>query len=151
MSTGDALLHAAGSIMVRDFFCVLYPGRLNGAQQTRLIRILLLVISAIAYYFAVMSELSIVQLLLLSYGFIAQIAPVLLATLYWARSTPQGVLAGLAAGCATVVLFQYNPGLQWQQIHPGVFGLIVHVIVLVVVSLMTAPMDDEHVAQFVVE
>ena len=151
MSTGDALLHAAGSIMVRDFFCVLYPGRLNGAQQTRLIRILLLVISAIAYYFAVVSELSIVQLLLLSYGFIAQIAPVLLATLYWARSTPQGVLAGLAAGCGTVVLFQYNPGLQWQQIHPGVFGLVVHVIVLIVVSLLTAPMDDDHVAQFVVE
>lgn len=151
MSTGDALLHAAGSIMVRDFCCVLYPRKLTDGEQTRLIRLFLLVISAVAYYFAVMSELSIVQLLLLSYGFIAQIAPVLVATLYWARSTPPGVLSGLGAGCATVVLFQYVPVLQWQQIHPGIFGVVANVVVLVVVSLATSPMDEDHVAQFVVE
>ena len=110
-----------------------------------------LVISAVAYYFAVMSELSIVQLLLLSYGFIAQIAPVLVATLYWARSTPPGVLSGLGAGCATVVLFEYVPVLQWQQIHPGIFGVVANVVVLVAVSLATSPMDEDHVAQFVVD
>lgn len=151
MSTGDALLHAAGSIMVRDFCCVLYPRKLTDSEQTGLIRLFLLVISAVAYYFAVMSELSIVQLLLLSYGFIAQIAPVLVATLYWARSTPPGVLSGLGAGCATVVLFEYMPVLQWQQIHPGIFGVVANVVVLVVVSLATSPMDEDHVAQFVVD
>ena len=151
MSTGDALLHAAGSIMVRDFCCVLYPRKLTDGEQTGLIRLFLLMISAVAYYFAVMSELSIVQLLLLSYGFIAQIAPVLVATLYWARSTPPGVLSGLGAGCATVVLFEYVPVLQWQQIHPGIFGVVANVVVLVAVSLATSPMDEDHVAQFVVD
>jgi SSS family solute:Na+ symporter len=151
MSTGDALLHAAGSIMVRDFCCVLYPRKLTDREQTGLIRLFLLLISAVAYYFAVMSELSIVQLLLLSYGFIAQIAPVLVATLYWARSTPQGVLSGLGVGCATVVLFEYVPVLQWQQIHPGIFGVVANVVVLIVVSLATRPMDEDHVAQFVVQ
>jgi SSS family solute:Na+ symporter len=151
MSTGDALLHAAGSIMVRDFCCVLYPRKLTDGEQTRLIRFLLLVISAVAYFFAVVSKVSIVELLLLSYGFIAQIAPVLLVTLYWARATPPGVLAGLAAGCATVVAFQYNPAWQWHEIHPGIFGVVVNLFVVVAVSLLTAPMDDEHVAQFVVE
>ena len=83
--------------------------------------------------------------------FIAQIAPVLVATLYWARATPQGVLAGLAAGCGTVVLFQYVPTLQWQQIHPGIFGVVANVLVLIVVSLATQAMDEEHVGQFVVQ
>jgi len=151
MSTGDALLHAAGSIMVRDFCCVLYPRKLTDDEQTRLIRGFLLVISGVAYYFAVMSQLSIVQLLLLSYGFIAQIAPVLVATLYWARATPRGVLAGLGAGCATVILFEYVPALQWQQIHPGIFGVVANVVVLAAVSLATTPMDEDHVAQFVVQ
>lgn len=151
MSTGDALLHAAGSIMVRDFCCVLYPRKLTDGEQTRLIRVFLLLISAVAYYLAVMSSLSIVQLLLLSYGFIAQIAPVLVATLYWGRATPPGILAGLGAGCATVVLVHSVSALQWQQIHPGIFGVVANVLVLIAVSLATRPMDKEHVARFVVE
>ena len=150
MSTGDALLHAAGSIMVRDFVCVLSPRALTGAEQTRLIRVLVLVISALAYYFAVVSELSLVALLLLAYGFLVQIAPVLVATFYWPRATPQGVLSGLVIGCGVVVLFYYVPALQWQQIQPGIFGLAANVITLVVVSLLTTPMDEAHVEQFVV-
>ncbi|NKB88312.1 MAG: sodium:solute symporter family protein [Acidobacteria bacterium] len=151
MSTGDALLHAAGSIMVRDFCCVLYPRKLTDGEQTRLIRILLILISLLAYYFAIVSEVSLVALLLMSYGFLVQIAPVMLSTLYWARSTPQGILAGLVAGCGTVIIFQWFPALQWQQIQPGIFGLLVNLVVLITVSLATRPMDEGHVAQFVVD
>jgi len=151
MSTGDALLHAAGSILVRDFCCVLWPRKLSDARQRQLIRGLLVVISGVAYYFAVISKLSLVALLLLSYGFIAQIAPVLLATFFWARSTAAGVVSGLLAGCAVVVLLNQAPGLQWQQIHPGIWGLAVNAAVLVAVSLATRPMDRAHVAQFVVD
>lgn len=150
MSTGDALLHAAGSIMVRDFFCVLFPGRLDDRAQRRLIRVLLIVISAVAYWFAVLSELSLVALLLVSYGFIAQVAPVLLATFFWPRATPQGVLGGLLAGCAVVALFDRIPELQWLGIHPGIFGLVANGLVLIAVSLRTPPMDPDRVARFVV-
>ena len=151
MSTGDALVHAAGSILVRDFYRVVFRPDLSDAQQTRLIRLLVVVISAIAYYFAVVSEVSLVTLLLLSYGFIAQIFPVLIAALYWSRSTRPGVLAGLAAGCLVTVLWNLYPGLQWQEIHPGVWGLAANVLTLVTVSLATSPMDSEHVRQYVVE
>ncbi len=150
MSTGDALLHAAGSVMVRDFVCVLFPGRLADRQQKQLIRFLLLVISGVAYYFAVASDLSLVALLLLSYGFIAQVAPVLLATFFWPRATAQGTVAGLLAGCSVVILFNQVPALQWQGIHPGIWGLAANFLMLVAVSLATPPMDEEHVAQFVV-
>jgi len=151
MSTGDALLHAAGSIVVRDFYRVLFRPDLSADQQTRLIRILVVVISAVAYYFAVMSKISLVALLLLSYGFVAQIFPVLLAALYWSRSTRPGVLAGLAAGCLFTTVWNLMPQLQWQEIHPGVWGVAANVLVMVVVSLATPPMDSEHVAQFVVD
>ncbi len=150
MSTGDALLHAAGSIMVRDFVCVLSPRSLTERQQTRLIRTFVLIISAFAYYFAVVSELSLVALLLLAYGFLVQIAPVLVATFYWPRATPQGVLSGLVVGCGVVILFYYVPALQWQQVQPGIFGLAANLVTLVAVSLLTAPMDEAHVEQFVV-
>lgn len=151
MSTGDALLHAAGSVVVRDFVVALFPGRLSDVQQRRLIRIFILVIGAVAYYFAVVSNLSLVALLLLSYGFIAQLAPVTVATFFWPRATPAGVISGLLAGCAVVFLAKTYPALQWQQVHPGIFGVGANLMVLIAVSLLTSPMDEEHVAQFVVD
>ena len=151
MSTGDALVHAAGSVVVRDFYRVLFRPDLTDQQQTRLIRFLVVVISAVAYYFAVVSNVSLVALLLLSYGFVAQIFPVLIAGLYWPRATRPGILAGLAAGCVVVTLWNLVPNLQWQQIHPGMWGLAANVVVLIGVSLATPPMDPDHVAQFTVD
>ena len=150
MSTGDALLHASGSVLVRDLVCVIWPGRYDDAAQTRLIRRLLIVVSAVAYYFAVVSELSLVALLLLSYGFIAQVAPPLVATFFFPRATRAGVLAGLLVGCGVVMLFNSLPALQWQSIHPGIWGLLANALTLAIVSRVTEPPDAEHVAQFVV-
>ena len=150
MSTGDALLHAAASIMVRDFYRVLFRPRLGDAEQTRLIRVLVIVIGACAYYLAVVSNLSLVTLLLLAYGFIAQLLPVLLATFFWARATSTGVLGGLGAGCLVTVIWNLWPSLQWQDVHPGIWGLVANLLVLVVASLATEPMDQAHVDQFVV-
>ncbi len=151
MSTGDAILHAAGSVLVRDLYKPLLRPELEDAAQTRLIRILVVAVGLVAYYFAVISELDLVLLLLLSYGFLAQLFPVLLATFFWRRATGSGVLAGLATGFVAVIVWNFWPQLQWQSIHPGVWGLLFNVPVLLGVSLATAPMADGHVAQFVVE
>jgi SSS family solute:Na+ symporter len=150
MSTGDAILHAAGSVLVRDLYKPLFRPTLDDTAQTRLIRVLIVIIGLVAYYFAVVSKLDLVLLLLLSYGFLAQLFPVLLATFFWPRATGPGVLAGLAAGFLAVIVCNAWPQLQWQDIHPGVWGLLLNVPVLVAVSLATRPPADEHVRQFVV-
>jgi len=148
MSSGDAIVHAAASVMVKDFYGVFRRG-LNGAQETRLIRLGVIAIGAVAYYFAVFSSYSLVYLLLLSYGFIAQIFPTLVAMFYWNRSTPAGVISGLLTGCAVVIVWNLVPSLQWYDIHPGIWGVGAHVVTLVVVSLLTTPMDRAHVEKFV--
>ena len=91
-----------------------------------------------------------VLLLLLSYGFLAQLFPVLVVTFFWRRATPVGVLCGLAAGFLAVIATNLQPSLQWQGIHPGVWGLLVNAPVLVLVSLLTSRMNEEHVDRFVV-
>jgi solute:Na+ symporter, SSS family len=148
MSTGDALVHAAGAILVKDFYRVLFRPALDDRAATRLIRRLVVVIGAVAYYFAVVSQVSLVYLLLLSYGAIGQLFPMLLACFLWRRSTPQGVLAGLGAGCLVTLIWNLVPALQWGQIHPGIWGLAANVICLVGVSVLTRPMDPNHVRQF---
>ncbi len=150
MSTGDALVHAAGAILVNDLYKVWFKPDLDDASERRLIRFLVIVIAGVAYYFAVFSSFSLVYLLLFSYGFLNQFLPLLVAAFFWPRATRPGVLAGLIVGCTTVIVWTSFPELQWQKIHPGIWGLAANFIVMVSVSLATAPMDDEHVREFVV-
>ncbi len=148
MSSGDAMLHAASSVIVKDLVRVAKP-EISDRSQTRLIRVLVVVIGAIAYYFAVLSNMSLVSLLLMSYGAIAQIFPTLIAVFYWPRCTRAGAVAGLVAGFGVTALFNIYPSLQWQQIHPGIWGVTANVLAMVVVSLLTTRMGEEHVRQFV--
>ena len=149
MSSGDAIVHAAGAVAIKDGYRVLVPQVMNDDDETRLIRWAVVIIGAVSYYVAIYSNSSLVLLLLLSYGFIAQIFPALIASLYWRRSTPLGVIAGLVAGCLTTVVWNLIPILQWQQIHPGIWGLAANTSILLVVSLATPPMDPTHVADFI--
>ncbi|MFW6206538.1 MAG: sodium:solute symporter family protein [Gemmatimonadota bacterium] len=150
MSTGDAILHAGASILVKDFWQVFFPGRPEGDAERRTIQVLVVVLGGMAYYVAVLSELSLVYLLLLSYGFIAQLFPLLLATFFWSRATPAGALAGVVAGGVVTVIWNLEPSLQWQDIHPGIWGVAANAVALVIVSLLTPPMELEHVEEFVV-
>jgi SSS family solute:Na+ symporter len=148
MSTGDAIVHAAASICVKDFAQSFLRIKMSAGGETRLIRILVFVIGAIAYVFAVNSRWSLVDLLLLSYEAMAQIFPAVIAAVFWRRSTPAGVLSGLVAGCVVSLIWLAFPSLQWQQIHPGIFGLMANVFFLIVVSKATQPMDEAHVDKF---
>ena len=149
MSSGDAILHAAASVLVKDLYGVIRKTEPDGNSETRLIQWLTVAIGALAYYFAVLSDYPLVYLLLLSYGFIAQLFPTLIALFYWRRSTPAGVIAGLLTGCAVTLIWNLVPSLQWQEIHPGIWGVAAHVVTLVTVSLFTSPMEPAHVRMFV--
>lgn len=148
MSTGDALLHAAGSIAVKDFWGNIRPGTLDDAGERRWIRRLVVVVGALSYLLALIGGLNLVKLLLLSYGFIAQIFPLTVATLLWSRVTRQGALYGLVAGGVVTLALNLAPALAWGGIHPGIYGVIMNVLVMVSVSLVTPRMDAEHVRQF---
>lgn len=139
MSSGDTILHAAASVGIRDGITPFLATPLNDLAERRAIRILVIVIGAIAYYFAVVSEVSIVALLLGSYGGIAQIFPLMFAAFYWPRATGRGALAGLVAGIVVNTIFLVYP--EWRPVpmHEGVFGLLANILVFVSVSLATPP------------
>ena len=140
MSTGDALLHAAASIFVRDGLRHVAPHLLPDDRHERLwIRALAVAIFGVAFYFAVASDVSIVALLLGSYGGIAQIFPLMFAAFYWPRATGKGALAGLVAGLAVNTFFLVFPDLRPVPMHEGIYGLLATVLVFVIVSLRTAP------------
>jgi SSS family solute:Na+ symporter len=139
MSTGDALLHAGASVAVEDGI-----GRftaLNDRQQRLLMRGLVVGMGAVAYFFALYEGVSLVVLLLSSYGIIAQFTPPLVAALYWKRATTPAVIAGLVAGSAVTLFFFFNGHLRPWDLHEGILGLMVHVPVLLGVTYFTRDPD----------
>ncbi|MFQ5538218.1 MAG: sodium:solute symporter [Gemmatimonadota bacterium] len=146
MSTGDALLHAAASVVVEDGVrpWVQIPERV----QRALMRVLVLGVGGAAYWAAVGGGSSLVQLLATAYGIVSQLAPPIVASMYWRRATTPGVIAGLVSGWATAAFFYFNPALKPFGMHEGVLGLLVNVPVLVVVSLLTRAQDPEHTERF---
>lgn len=147
MSTGDALLHASASVAVEDGVRPFAP--LGDRAQRTLMQVLVLAMGALAYYFALDEGSSLVVLLLTAYGVIAQLAPPIVAALYWRRATTPGVILGLLAGAVTAVFFYVNGDLRPFDLHEGILGLLVHVPVLVGVSLVTRPQEDTHADSFV--
>ena len=147
MSTGDALLHGAASVVVEDG---VQPFRkLSDRGQRLLIRILVVAVGGLAYLFALVEGFSLVDLLLASYGIICQYMPAMLAALYWRRATTAGVISGLLAGSAVSVFFFLHPELKPLGMHEGILGLLAHIPVLLAVSMRDTPQDDEHVDGYV--
>ena len=147
MSTGDALLHGAASVVVEDG---VQPFRkLSDRGQRLLIRILVVAVGGLAYLFALVEGFSLVDLLLASYGIICQYMPAMLAALYWRRATTAGVISGLLAGSAVSVFFFLHPELKPLGMHEGILGLLAHIPVLLAVSMCSTPQDDEHVDGYV--
>lgn len=147
MSTGDALLHGAASIAVEDGLRPFVA--LSDARQRQLMRVLIVAIGGVAYYFAIVQDRSLVALLLAAYGLVDQLAPPIYAALYWRRANTKGVLSGLLTGSVTTLFFLARPGLRPLEIHEGVLGLVVNVAVLVTVSIATAPQPGDHTREFV--
>jgi len=150
MSTGDALLHASASVAVKDFWRPLFQPDMPDRAERTAMRVLVVLIGGLAYAFALFARKSLVALLLFGYGFIAQLAPLAFATFFWPRATKAGALSGLLAGFAVTVVWDLVPSLQWLGIRAGIYGVAANVILLVAVSLATAPPDEAHVAEFVV-
>jgi SSS family solute:Na+ symporter len=150
MSSGDSILHSAASIGVRDGLSRLIPGGLEDHKERTAIRILVVVLSVVAWYFAVASDISLVALLLAAYGGVAQIFPLMFAAFYWPRANGTGALAGLVAGISVNVFFMLHPEHSpIPGVHEGLWGLAANLLVFVVVSLLTKAPEEARVREFV--
>jgi SSS family solute:Na+ symporter len=90
---------------------------------------------------------SLVALLLGAYGSIVQFLPLVFATFFWHRATKQGAIAGLVVGVVVNTYFQIFEKPPFD-IHAGIWGLLVNIIVFVLVSYATPAQPEAHVVRF---
>ncbi|MCA9688845.1 MAG: sodium:solute symporter family protein [Nannocystaceae bacterium] len=157
MSTGDALLHGGGSIFVRDVLVGGLGLPLSERGQTRAMRLSILVMGVVSLgLYALSDGISIVDLLLLAYALPIQFLPLVLLGLYWPRANRAAAEAGLGAGLVVVLaLFAVHElAPAWyavinpQDLEIGVPGVLVNLVVMITLSLTTAPMAKSHLRRF---
>ncbi len=137
MSSGDAMVHAAASVAVRDGWVAALGRNLTPGKEKAAIRWMVVVVMGLAYAVAVSYKGSLVALLLSAYGAVVQFTPVLVAALYIKRSTGPGVVAGVLAGSLITLLFVLYPDVRPWPIHAGLYGLVANVATIWAVSMLT--------------
>lgn len=149
MSTGDALVHGAGSIAIEDVYRPLSGRHLDDHARRDLIRRVAVMAGVLGYVMALVSGQSLVGLLLMAYGAVVQLAPGVYTAFLWRRATAQAVVAGLIAGISATLLLVIRPDWRPWSLHEGLVGLAVNLVTLMVVSFLTRPPDGRHVAEWI--
>lgn len=150
MSSSDTITHAAASVYTLDFHRRVISPNITDRQAMIVTRIAVVVFCGIAYYIAIFGAQSLVALLLGAYGSIVQFLPLVAAAFFWPRATKYGAIAGLIAGVLVNYYFQLVMPSPFE-IHAGIWGLLVNIIVMVIISYVTAPHDLKHARKFVEE
>jgi SSS family solute:Na+ symporter len=149
MSSGDAMMHAAAAIAVRDGWICGLARPLPPEAERAAIRVVVVVFALAAYAVAVLHEGSLVGLLLLAFGPVTQLVPVVVSVLYARRASPPALIAGLLVGSGVNALLVAWPALQPFPLHAGLWGLVANVATIAVVSALARPRSvDEHDRHF---
>lgn len=157
MSTGDALLHASGSVAIRDVLVGGFRRELDDRQQAWAMRGVVLLLGVLALVaLPTIGNTSVVDLLLLAFAIPIQFLPLVVLGLYWPRANRVGATAGLTVGLGIVVglfTFQQTAPELYLLVNPadlqiGVLGVAANTAAMVIFSLVTPPLGRPHLARF---
>ncbi|MHB1305073.1 MAG: sodium:solute symporter family protein [Acidiphilium sp.] len=144
---GSMLTMTAGTLISRNLYGAFNPNASND-QIVFLAKCLVPVVMAIAVYFTLIGNSTIVTLLLVGYSFVTQMFPALIASLFPnTGATKQGAMAGIAVGVVVAAWLTFShasvgtllPFLPqpMKDFNVGIIALIANVVVLIVVSAAT--------------
>jgi solute:Na+ symporter, SSS family len=131
------LILSAATLFAKNFFRPLFKPSMKDDDITKLAKIMVVVITGIALYFAIYSSTTLVGLLLLAYAGIAQFFPGVIFGLYWKGVTTAGVFAGILAGVGMATILVFSKDDPFIGLNAGFAALCVNVAVTVVASVFT--------------
>jgi len=131
------LLLVAATLFSKNFIRPIFAPSMTDDQVAKLARVLVVIISALALYFAIHSSPTLVQLLLLGYAGMTQFLPGVLLGLYWKRVNLTGVFTGMFFGVLMVAFLVLTKRDPFLGINAGFFSLCVNFVITVLVSLVT--------------
>jgi SSS family solute:Na+ symporter len=127
----------AATLFAKNLYRPIFAPEMTDAQVARLARIMVLVITAVALYFAISSSTTLVSLLLLGYAGVTQFFPGTVFGLYSKRVTTAGVFAGMITGVTAVAFLMLTKRDPFFGLNAGFCALCLNFVVTVSVSLLT--------------
>ncbi|WP_407356125.1 sodium/proline symporter PutP [Methanolobus sp. WCC5] len=143
MSTADSQLLVSASAFTEDIYKLLFKKNASEKELVWMGRFAVVMVSIIAYYFALDPESSVLELVAYAWaGFGAAFGPTIIFSLYWKRMTRNAAFGGLISGGLMVII--------WKQLNGGIFdlyeivpGFVLSCIVIFVISMLEkAPSTD---------
>jgi len=128
----------AATLFAKNLYRPIFAPSMTDAQVGRLARMMVLVITAIALYFAIYSSTTLVALLLLGYAGVTQFFPGVVLGLFSRRVTTAGVFSGMAVGVVAAALFMLSKHDPLFGLNAGFVALCLNFLVVGVVSLLTS-------------
>ena len=126
MSTASSQLLVAASAFSQDFYRSVIRQNASHTELVWISRAAVLIISAMAISLAMNPNSFILEMVAYAWaGFAATFGPAVLMSLFWRRTTRNGVLAGIVVGGVTVLVWKQLALFGLYEIIPGFFfGLL---------------------------
>ncbi|MBV8071086.1 MAG: sodium:solute symporter family protein [Acidobacteriaceae bacterium] len=129
-------LLTASTLFVKNLFRPLFAPRLKDEQVSQLARLMVVALSLCSLYLAIYSSATLVSMLLLGYAGVSQLFPGVVLGLYWERTNPMGVFAGIFAGVGIAAVLFFTHREPWFGWSAGFLGLCVNSLIVVFVSAL---------------
>jgi len=151
LSTLSGILLVAGSLVVENVYVKLIGRTIEAPQGLRIARWVTFVIGALALAVAFRPPAAIFWIVTMSFSFMASAFtfPFLLG-LWWPRATREGGIAGMLGGAFACVVWYVLGWLRYGSLEnwiggiwPALVGPMVSLVLMVVVSKLTAPPPEE--------
>jgi sodium/proline symporter len=137
MSTADSQLLVTTSALSEDIYHQLMNKKAGQRQLLRVSRIITLIVGATAFLIALGAKQLVYEMVGFAWsGLGASFGPVLLLTLWWKKTTRQGVLAGMICGTVVTIIWRIIPALK-ATLFEIVPAFILALLICIFVSLAT--------------
>ncbi|MFH1941859.1 MAG: sodium/proline symporter [bacterium] len=137
MSTADSQLLVTTAAISEDIYHQMIRKDAPQERLVRLSRLAAVVVGVVAFILAITAEALVYDLVLYAWaGLGACFGPGLLLTLWWKRTTKQGVWAGMVVGMVTIVIW-YNVSMLHEMLYELIPGFFLALFAVWGVSLAT--------------
>ena len=136
------LILSAATLFTKNFYRPIFKPSMKDDDVARLAKIMVVIITGVALYFAIYSSTTLVGLLLLAYAGIAQFFPGVVFGLYWKRVTTVGVFVGIVVGVGMAMVLVFTKHDPFIGLNAGFVALCVNATATVVASLLTPAQRD---------
>ncbi len=131
----SALLLAGASVITKNVAGDAFGIATGDAARTMLTRVLVLIVAVLALGVWLTAQKTVVELLLLYYNGVTQLAPGAVAAFLWKRASALSVGAGIAVGLAVAIPLAALNVSPWG-INAGFLALLANVAVLLLISFV---------------